>query len=154
MDAPGVGGLGGTFIGNPLSCAAALAVLDFVEREGLNDRAKRLGERFSAKATAWRERWSIIGEIHGMGAMRSLELVRDRQTREPATEAVKAITRYCYENGVITISAGTYGNIIRLLMPLIISEEHFEEAMSVLETAIAHSSGAGFAVAANRSEYV
>jgi 4-aminobutyrate aminotransferase/(S)-3-amino-2-methylpropionate transaminase len=154
MDAPGVGGLGGTFIGNPLSCAAALAVLDFVEREGLNDRAKRLGERFSAKATAWRERWSIIGEIHGMGAMRSLELVRDRQTREPATEAVKAITRYCYENGVITISAGTYGNIIRLLMPLIISEEHFEEAMSVLDTAIAHSSGAGFAVAANRSEYV
>src|SRR6266702_3601366 len=107
MDAPGPGGLGGTFAGNPLSCAAALAVLDIFERENLLDRANELGERFQKRAREWQKRWPMIGEVRGLGAMQALELVQSEDKREPGTEDTKAITQYCYEHGVITISAGT-----------------------------------------------
>jgi 4-aminobutyrate aminotransferase/(S)-3-amino-2-methylpropionate transaminase len=140
MDAPGVGGLGGTYVGNPVACAVALAVLDMVEKEGLCARARELGERFMERATEWQQRWPLIGAIHGLGAMRALELVRDRKSQEPASEETKAIVRYCYERGVIIISAGTYGNVIRLLMPLVISTEQLDEALGVLQDAIAHAS--------------
>jgi len=137
MDAPVVGGLGGTFIGNPVSCAAALAVLDLIESEDLNSRARKLEKKFLARAEGWMKAMPIVGAIHGLGAMRALELVRDPVTKEPASEETKAIVRYCYEHGVLTISAGTSGNIIRILMPLVISDQQFEEAMDVLEAAIA-----------------
>jgi 4-aminobutyrate aminotransferase / (S)-3-amino-2-methylpropionate transaminase / 5-aminovalerate transaminase len=152
MDTPEVGGLGGTFIGNPVSCAAALAVLDLIDQQDLNARARHLGERFIRRATEWRSQFPSIGAIHGLGAMRSIEMVRDRDSREPAGDLTKEISRYCYEHGVLTISAGTFSNIIRLLMPLIINDEQFDEAMDVLEAALAHVSGTR-PVAVNRGTY-
>ena len=139
MDAPGVGGLGGTFAGNPVACEAAFAVLDTIEKQDLCGRARQLGARFTARAEQWQSRWPRIGAIHGLGAMRSLELVRDRNTREPDAEAVKAISRYAYEHGVLTISAGTLNNILRLLMPLVITGEQFDEGLAILEAALAAS---------------
>jgi 4-aminobutyrate aminotransferase/(S)-3-amino-2-methylpropionate transaminase len=153
MDAPVVGGLGGTFIGNPVSCAAALAVLDMIEDVHLNDRAKRLEAKFLERASAWQEQVPLVGAIHGLGAMRSVELVRNRQTKEPASEETKKIVQYCYEHGVLTISAGTSGNIIRILMPIVITDEQFEEALSVLESAIAKVSGVSISSSANRGAY-
>ncbi len=153
MDSTEVGGLGGTFIGNPVSCAAALAVLDMADREKLSERAQKLGDRFVERATRWQNQYPVIGRIHGIGAMRALELVRDRDSREPASAETKAIVRYCYEHGVLTISAGTFSNIIRLLMPLVITDEQFEEALCVLEAALESVSGAPVAAGTNRSSY-
>lgn len=153
MDAPVVGGLGGTFIGNPVSCAAALAVLDMLEHSNLNGRARELEKQFLQRASAWKSQIPIIGAIHGLGAMRALELVRDPVTKEPASEEAKEVVRYCYEHGVLTISAGTSGNIIRILMPLVISNDQFEEAMSVLEAALVSVTGTTMPTA-NRSAYV
>jgi 4-aminobutyrate aminotransferase / (S)-3-amino-2-methylpropionate transaminase / 5-aminovalerate transaminase len=136
MDAPGPGGLGGTFAGNPVSCEAALAVLDLFEKQDLNGRANELGERFQKHARKWQKRWGKIGEVRGLGAMQALELVRSPETREPAAEETKKVTQYCYEHGVISISAGSYGNVIRLLMPLVITDEQMDEAMDVLECAL------------------
>ena len=136
MDAPGPGGLGGTFAGNPLSCEAALAVLDLFEHTNLNDRAKELGEIFQKRAREWQRRWPIIAEVRGLGAMQALELVRSTETREPAPDETRKITQYCYEHGVITISAGSYGNVIRLLTPLVITDEQMDEGLTVLEEAL------------------
>jgi 4-aminobutyrate aminotransferase/(S)-3-amino-2-methylpropionate transaminase len=141
MDAPGVGGLGGTYTGNPVACAVALAALDLVEKQNLCAQARHLGELFMERAARWQAHWPSIGAIHGLGAMRALEFVRDQKTREPAGEETKAIVRYCYERGVLILSAGTYGNIIRILMPLVITDEQFLEALTVLEAAIAHTFG-------------
>jgi len=136
MDAPGPGGLGGTFAGNPVSCEAALAVLDLFEQKDLYSRADELGEHFQERAREWQKRWPIIGEIRGLGGMQAIELVESPETRTPAAEDTKKITQYCYEHGVITISAGSYGNVIRLLMPLVISDEQMDEALNVLEGGI------------------
>jgi 4-aminobutyrate aminotransferase/(S)-3-amino-2-methylpropionate transaminase len=136
MDAPGPGGLGGTFAGNPLSCAAALAVLDLFEKEDLYTRANRLGERFQKRAYDWQKKWPMIGDVRGLGAMQALELVQSQDKREPAPEETKQITQYCYEHGVITISAGSYGNVVRLLMPLVITDAQMDEALDVLEGAL------------------
>jgi 4-aminobutyrate aminotransferase / (S)-3-amino-2-methylpropionate transaminase / 5-aminovalerate transaminase len=137
MDAPGTGGLGGTFTGNPVACAAANAVLDAFEEGDLLDRANSIGERFEKRARKWLDRFEFIGDIRGLGAMRALELVKSRETREPAADETKKIAQYCYEHGVITITAGTYGNVIRLLMPLVISNEQIDEGLDVVESALA-----------------
>jgi 4-aminobutyrate aminotransferase / (S)-3-amino-2-methylpropionate transaminase / 5-aminovalerate transaminase len=139
MDAPGPGGLGGTFAGNPLSCAAANAVLDAFEAKDhdLLSRANSIGDQFQKRAQSWQSRYEIIGEIRGLGAMRAIELVKSRETREPAPEETKRITQYCYEHGLITITAGTYNNVIRVLVPLVITDEQMDEALDVLEDALA-----------------
>jgi len=136
MDAPGVGGLGGTFGGNPAACEAALAVLEIIEKENLCARANLLGERFRRRAAQWQSRWELIGEVRGLGAMQALELVRSRATREPADGETKQVAQYCYEHGVVTITAGSYGNVIRLLMPLVITDAQMDEALDVLESAL------------------
>jgi 4-aminobutyrate aminotransferase/(S)-3-amino-2-methylpropionate transaminase len=137
MDAPGTGGLGGTFGGNPLSCAAANAVLDDFEKTDLLARANSIGQRFEQRAREWKERFELIGDARGLGAMRALELVKSRETREPAPEETKKITQYCYEHGLITITAGSYGNVIRVLVPLVVSDEQMNEGLDVLEAALA-----------------
>jgi 4-aminobutyrate aminotransferase/(S)-3-amino-2-methylpropionate transaminase len=137
MDAPAVGQIGGTFGGNPLACEAALAVLDTIEKENLCERADLLGERFRERAAKWQTRWELIGEVRGLGAMQALELVRSKATREPADDETKQVSQYCYEHGLITITAGSYGNVIRLLMPLVITDAQMDEAMDVLEAALA-----------------
>jgi 4-aminobutyrate aminotransferase/(S)-3-amino-2-methylpropionate transaminase len=133
MDAPGPGGLGGTFAGNPLACAAANAVLDVLEQSDLLQRAEMIGQRFVARAKQWQERFDLIGDVRGLGGMSAIELINSRETRAPATEQTKKITQYCYEHGLITITAGTYGNVVRVLVPLVISDEQLEEGLDVLE---------------------
>jgi len=137
MDAPGVGGLGGTFAGNPLSCAAALAVLDLFEREKLLRRSDELGDRFQKRAREWQDRWPIIGDVRGLGGMQAIELVQSQDTKVPAPDETKKITQYCYEHGLITITAGTFSNVIRVLVPLVITNDQMDEALGVLESAIA-----------------
>jgi 4-aminobutyrate aminotransferase / (S)-3-amino-2-methylpropionate transaminase / 5-aminovalerate transaminase len=136
MDGPASGQLGGTFGGNPAACEAALAVLDLIEKEDLCARANILGERFRKRATKWQSQWELVGEVRGLGAMQALELVRSRQTRQPADEETRQIAQYCYEHGLILITAGSYGNVIRLLMPLVITDAQMDEALDVLEAAI------------------
>jgi 4-aminobutyrate aminotransferase/(S)-3-amino-2-methylpropionate transaminase len=135
MDAPGPGGLGGTFAGNPVACEAALAVLDMFEQQDLNARAQSLGDHFQKRAREWQKRWPLIGEVRGLGAMQAVELVQSQDKREPASEETKQVTQYCCEHGVITISAGSYGNVVRLLMPLVITDAQMDEALDVLEGA-------------------
>ncbi len=135
MDAPGPGGLGGTFAGNPLSCAAALAVFDLFEKEDLLARSRNLGERFQKRAKQWQSRWPMIGDVRGLGGMQALELVKDAATREPAADETKQITQYCYEHGLITITAGSYGNVIRVLVPLVVTDVQLDEGMDVIEAA-------------------
>jgi 4-aminobutyrate aminotransferase/(S)-3-amino-2-methylpropionate transaminase len=137
MDAPAVGGLGGTFAGNPLSCAAALAVLDLFEKENLLTRANELGDRFHRRAREWQRRWSIIGDVRGLGGMQAIELVKSQETKIPATDETKQITQYCYEHGLITITAGSYSNVIRILVPLVATDEQMDEGLAVLESALA-----------------
>ena len=136
MDAPGVGGLGGTYGGNPLACAAALAVIETLERENLPARAEQIGTRFDARAREWKKRWPLIGDVRGLGAMRALELVRPGATREPAKEETDKVLRHCLEHGLILVSAGSYGNVIRLLMPLVITDQEFDEGLQVMEDAL------------------
>jgi 4-aminobutyrate aminotransferase / (S)-3-amino-2-methylpropionate transaminase / 5-aminovalerate transaminase len=135
MDAPGPGGLGGTFAGNPLSCAAANAVLDLFESGDLLVRANAIGATFARRAHEWQSRFEVIGEVRGLGAMRAIELVKSRKSRKPAAEEAKDIAQYCYEHGLITITAGSYGNVMRLLVPLVIGDEEMEEGLDVLESA-------------------
>jgi 4-aminobutyrate aminotransferase/(S)-3-amino-2-methylpropionate transaminase len=142
MDAPGPGGIGGTFAGNPVACAAALAVLDMVESERLSERANEIGSRFSRRAHEWQQRWPMIGNVRGLGAMQAIELVRSPETLEPADEEVKQVTKYCYEHGLIVINAGSYNNVIRLLVPLVISDEQLEEGLQVLEAGLGAVLGA------------
>ena len=137
MDAPGIGGLGGTFAGNPLSCAAALAVLDLFDKENLLERANQLGERFQRRAREWQRRWPIVGDVRGLGGMQAIELVQSQSTKVPATAETKQITQYCYEHGLITITAGTYSNVIRILVPLVATDAQIDEGMDVLESALA-----------------
>jgi 4-aminobutyrate aminotransferase / (S)-3-amino-2-methylpropionate transaminase / 5-aminovalerate transaminase len=145
MDAPGTGGLGGTFGGNPLACAAALEVIEMFAPSGngasshpdLNARARKLGERFAERARAWQQRWPAIGDVRGIGAMRAIELVRDPATREPAPEITGRILQACYERGLVVLTAGTYSNVLRILAPLVITDEQFEEGLAVMESAIA-----------------
>jgi 4-aminobutyrate aminotransferase / (S)-3-amino-2-methylpropionate transaminase / 5-aminovalerate transaminase len=137
MDAPGVGGLGGTFGGNPVSCAAALAAIEILTRDNLSAKAEKLGERFDARARAWSKRWPLIGDVRGLGAMRAMEFVRSPGGREPAKEETEQVLKYCYGHGLILISAGTYGNVVRVLVPLVVTDEQFDEGLNVLEGALA-----------------
>jgi len=136
MDTPGPGGLGGTFAGNPLACAAALAVLDMFEKDNLSARAEELGRRFQKRAKDWQKRWPTIGEVRGLGAMQAIELVRSAESREPAGDEAKRIIQHAYEHGLILIGAGSYSNVIRLLMPLVITDEQLDEGLDVLEAAL------------------
>ncbi len=138
MDAPQPGGLGGTFGGNPLSCVAALAVLDAFENENENPsaRANELGNRFQRRALDWQRRWPMIGDVRGLGAMQAMELVQSAETRLPAPDETKQIVQYCYEHGLIILSTGSYSNVIRALMPLVITDAQMDEGLAVLESAL------------------
>ena len=106
------------------------------EQQDLYARANELGDHFQKRAREWQKRWPMIGDVRGLGAMQAIELVQSQDKREPAAEETKQITQYCYEHGVITISAGSYGNVIRLLMPLVITDAQMDEALDVLEGAL------------------
>jgi 4-aminobutyrate aminotransferase/(S)-3-amino-2-methylpropionate transaminase len=131
MDAPGPGGLGGTFGGNPACCAAALAVFEEFADGQLLARARSLGEQFQRRAFAWRQQHSFIADVRGVGAMQAMEFVDANGT--PNALAAKKLVQHCLHRGVLVLSAGTYDNIIRLLMPLTIGEGEFSEALQVIE---------------------
>jgi 4-aminobutyrate aminotransferase/(S)-3-amino-2-methylpropionate transaminase len=136
MDHPMVGGLGGTFGGNPVACRAALVVLETIEREQLCERAKEIGQRVLARFSEFQNRFPIIGDVRGLGAMCALELVKDRKTKEPAKEATEQFTQRALQRGLITINAGTFGNVIRTLMPLVITDGELDEGLKIMEAAL------------------
>lgn len=137
MDAPGPGQLGGTYAGNPLSCAAALATIDYIEQEQLPAKAEKIGNVVMERLKDMQEKYALIGDIRNLGAMIGIELVKDRQTKEPAKEETARITQECLNNGLIIINAGVFGNVIRMLMPLVITDEQLEQALNILENAFA-----------------
>ncbi|MGB7283810.1 MAG: 4-aminobutyrate--2-oxoglutarate transaminase [Candidatus Acidiferrum sp.] len=137
MDAPGLGSLGGTYCGHPLSCAAALAVIETIEKDGLLARSAAIGEQFERRARGWQKKWPLVGDVRGLGGMCAIELVRDADTLEPADIETKDIAKYCYEHGLILISAGTFNNVIRILVPLVVTNEQFSEGLDVIESALA-----------------
>jgi 4-aminobutyrate aminotransferase/(S)-3-amino-2-methylpropionate transaminase len=140
MDATHPGGLGSTFAGNPAACVAALAAIETIEQDGLLARSAALGRRFETRVNEWKKKFDIVGDVRALGGMCAFELVKDRETREPAGTETKELAQYAYEHGLITITAGTLGNVMRILMPLVISDEQFEEGMDVLEAGVAHVS--------------
>jgi 4-aminobutyrate aminotransferase/(S)-3-amino-2-methylpropionate transaminase len=138
MDAVHVGGLGGTYGGNPVAAAAALAVLDKIEHEGLLEAALRTGETIMNRFRSMQQRFPEIGEVRGRGAMCAMELVADPATKEPLDAArMGAITTNALREGVVVISAGTYGNVVRLLPPINIDEALLADGLDVLESAVA-----------------
>ena len=137
MDAPGPGMLGGTFAGNPLACAAGLATIDYIEKEKLPERAGKIGAKVVDRLRAMQEKYALIGDIRSLGAMIGIELVKDRATKEPANEETNQIIKECLSQGLIIISAGVFGNVIRMLMPLVITDDQLEQALSILDNAFA-----------------
>ena len=131
MDAPGPGGLGGTFGGNPASCVAALAVIEEFADGQLLARGRWLGEQFQRRAAAWQRQYSFIGDVRGVGAMQAMEFVDGNGA--PWGPAAKKLIQHCLQHGVLVLNAGTYDNIIRLLMPLSITVEEYEQALQVME---------------------
>lgn len=133
MDAPQAGGLGGTFGGNPVACEAALGVLEAFEQGGLLAQAEVLGERTAARFERWLERFPFVGDARGVGAMRALELVKDKTTKEPDKALADRVVLRAAQQGVLVLTAGLYGNVLRTLMPLAMSEAELDEALDVLE---------------------
>ena len=136
MDSIHLSGLGGTYGGNPIACAAALGAIETIESENLVERAKTIGKIMNDALNAMAKKYPIIGEVRGRGAMQAIELIKPG-TDEPNSEAQLAIIKFCISQGVLIISAGTYANVIRLLPPLTINEDLLREGLSVLEEAIA-----------------
>jgi 4-aminobutyrate aminotransferase/(S)-3-amino-2-methylpropionate transaminase len=145
MDAPPAGGLGGTFAGSPLACAAALAVLDVIEQEELCDRARVLGTHIMTRLKAMQVKSPAIGEVRGLGSMIAMELVKNRRADQPDAELTRALVQAAAARGLVILSCGVYGNVIRLLAPLTISEALLNEGLDVLEAALADVTGAQMA---------
>ena len=136
MDAPGDSAVGGTFVGNPVAQAAALAVLDVFEEEGLVERAERIGETIRGRMLAWQERHPQIGEVRGLGAMLAIEYVRDPETKEPAPELALRVAEAAAQRGLLLLKAGTYSNCNRVLCPLVITDSELDEALDAWEEAL------------------
>ena len=136
MDAPPAGGLGGTYAGSPLGCAAGLAVLDVIESEDLCARAERQGTVLRARLEDLRSRWSCIGDVRGLGAMVAMELVHDRRADAPDAELTRALVQAAGRRGLVLLSCGVYGNVIRFLAPLTMPDAELAEGLAILEAAL------------------
>jgi len=136
MDGAHLGAIGGTYIGNPVALAAALAVLDVFEEENLVARGVTVGNTIRARMEQWQERWPEVGDVRGMGAMLAIELVTDRETKEPAPELTTAVIDEALQRGLILLKAGVHGNCIRVLCPLAISDGELQEALGVWDEAL------------------
>jgi 4-aminobutyrate aminotransferase/(S)-3-amino-2-methylpropionate transaminase len=137
MDHPHLGAIGGTFIGNPVALAAALAVLDVFEEEQLVERAQLLGAALRARMLDWQARWTQIGDVRGLGAMLAIELVRDPATKEPAPDLVEAVVAEALQRGLLLLKAGVDANCIRVLCPLTISDAELDDGLRAWEEALA-----------------
>ena len=136
MDGPHAGAIGGTYIGNPVAQAAALAVLDVFEEESLLERAVAVGDRIREHMLSWQVRWPAIGDVRGLGAMLAIDIVRDPATKEPAPDLARAVIDAALERGLILLKAGQHGNCIRVLCPLTIEDAVLDEALEAWEAAL------------------
>jgi 4-aminobutyrate aminotransferase/(S)-3-amino-2-methylpropionate transaminase len=136
MDAPRDSAVGGTYVGNPVAQAAALAVLDVIEEEGLLERAQRIGETIRGRMLEWQDRFQPIGDVRGLGAMLAIEYVRDRETKEPAPELAARVAEMAAARGLLLLKAGVHSNCNRVLCPLVISDGELAEALDVWEEAL------------------
>lgn len=151
MDAPPPGTLGGTYSGNPVACAAALAVLDLYEQEDFAARSREVGRTVMERFVNLQERYSLVGDVRGLGGMVAMELVKDRRTKEPDSQTASDILAAAHKRGLVLIKAGMYDNVLRVLVPLCVTDEQlqhgldiFEDAFtSVAEAAIATTSSIG-----------
>ena len=137
MDAVHPSGIGGTYGGNPVACAAALAVMDVFEEENLLERARELGLRLRSQLESFQEEFELIGDVRGLGPMMAMELVTDRQKKTPAGDAAKALVKFCFDRGLILLACGAYGNVIRLLMPLVIGSEQLDRGLEIIHDGLA-----------------
>ncbi len=136
MDSIPVSGLGGTFNGNPVSCVAALRVLGYYEKENLLRQATDLGKTAMNRLEEMKEKYTIIGDVRGIGCAIGMEIVKDRSTKEPDAESTEAILKQCHEHGLIIMSCGAYHNVIRLMFPLVIKEYELQIGLDILENSI------------------
>ena len=136
MDAPVEGGVGGTFVGNPVAQAAALAVLDVIEDEGLVDRSTALGETIRTRMEAWQTRFPQVGDVRGLGSMLAIELVEDGTSKAPATDLASRVVDEALSRGLLLLKSGVHGNCIRVLVPLVISDAELDEALQVWDDAL------------------
>ncbi len=139
MDSPPDSAIGGTYVGNPVAQAAALAVLDVFEEEGLLERSQQIGERIRERMVAWQERFDPIGDVRGLGAMLAIEFVKDRGTKEPHPELATAVVEAAAERGLLLLKSGIYSNCIRVLCPLVLIDAELDEALEVWEDALEHA---------------
>lgn len=136
MNAPGDSAVGGTYVGNPVAIAAAHAVLDTIEEESLAERAVEIGETIRGRMDSWRERFDFVGDVRGLGAMLAIELVKDRGSKEPDPDRATAIVEAATSRGLLLLKAGIFSNCIRVLVPLVITDEQLTEALGVWEEAL------------------
>ena len=136
MDSLGDNAVGGTYVGNPVAQAAALAVLDVFEEEGLVERAERIGETIRGRMLAWQERFAAIGDVRGLGAMLAVEYVGDRETKEPAPELASRVAEEAAAAGLLLLKAGVHSNCNRVLCPLVITDAELDEALGAWEEAL------------------
>ena len=112
--------------------------MEIIEKDGLLARSSAIGKKFEERGKKWEKQFQVVGEVRGLGGMCAIELVKNPETREPGASETKKLAQYCYEHGLITITAGTYGNVMRILVPLIVSDAQFSEGLDVLEAGLAH----------------
>jgi 4-aminobutyrate aminotransferase/(S)-3-amino-2-methylpropionate transaminase len=143
MDAPAPGGLGGTYAGSPLACAAGLAVLDVLQRERLAERAQRLGSRLLERLRALQAQHDCIGDVRGLGAMVAMELVKQRDATRPDADLTRALVQAAGRRGLVLLSCGIYSNVIRFLAPLTIPDAELEEGLDILAAALAETTATG-----------
>jgi len=137
MDKVPSGTIGGTYCGNPLACAAALKTIEIMERDHLAERSVEIGKTVTERYQAMQEKYSVIGDVRGMGGMIGIEFVKDNGTKEPATELTTNIIDTCARNGLLVEGAGIYGNVIRFLAPLVITDEQLKAGLDIFEKAVA-----------------
>lgn len=139
MDSIHPGGLGGTYGGNPVACAAALASIETMQADGLAERARAIGEILTGRLTELGERFPQVGEVRGRGAMIAMELVEDRETKKPAAALTAAVNKACHSRGLVTLTCGTLGNVFRFLPPLTISDDLLAEGLDLFEESFAEA---------------
>ena len=136
LDAVPAGVIGGTFGGNALACAAALKVIEVMERDHLCERSLEIGDKIRTAFNNWKEKYAVVGDIRGLGGMVGIEFVKDRKTKEPNASLVSALIKECAAHGLLIENAGTYGNVVRFLAPLVITDEQLDAGLTILEDAI------------------
>ena len=136
MEAPAKGTIGGTFCGNALACAAALKTIEIMERDHLADRSLEIGKKVTDRYHDWQKKYRCIGDIRGLGGMIGLELVKDQESKEPDAPLTAALIQECAKNGLLVENAGTYGNVIRFLGPLVMTDEQLEAGLEIMEKAL------------------